>query len=126
MPLGGGRVGYYFPHDEFYVDGLREAIRFVCETAPVGATIAHETPGAARYYLERYNRTDLQSRVLSAADFHLEDELKKPAYIIVQRGRTYFENQDKIKQVRSLLSKVYEVKVEGESAAEVYATQQSQ
>ncbi|HEX8653412.1 MAG TPA: glycosyltransferase family 39 protein [Pyrinomonadaceae bacterium] len=123
--LGGGRVGYYFPHDEFYDDGLREAIRFVCENAPAGATIAHETPGAARYYLEKYNRTDLESRVLSAADFYLEDELKKPAYIIVQSGRTYFENQDKLREVRATLPKVYEVKVEGVSAAEVYATQQS-
>jgi hypothetical protein len=124
--LGKGRVGYYFPHDEFYDDGLREAIRFVCENAPQGAAIAHETPGVVRYYLEQYGRTDLQSRVLSATDFHLEEVLNKPAYIIVQRGRTYFENQDKVKQVRATLPKVYEVKVEGASAAEVYATQQSQ
>ncbi|MGB7926486.1 MAG: glycosyltransferase family 39 protein [Pyrinomonadaceae bacterium] len=124
--LGGGRVGYYFPHDEFYDDGLREAIRFVCERAPQGATIAHETPAVARYYLAKYGRTDLQSRVLSAADFKLEDELKRPAYIIIQRGRTYFENQDKIKEARARLSLVYEVNVEGASAAEVYATQQSQ
>jgi hypothetical protein len=121
--LGGGRVGYFFPHDEFYDDGLREAIRFVCETAPQGALIVHETPGAVRYYLNQCGRTDLQSRVLSAADFHLEDVLTMPAYIIVQRGRTYFENQDKIKQVRAILPKVYEVKVEGASAAEVYAMQ---
>ena len=43
--FGGGRVGYFFPHDEFYDDGLREAIEFICKTAPQGATIAHETPG---------------------------------------------------------------------------------
>ena len=125
--LGGGRVGYYFPHDEFYDDGLREAIRFVCETAPQGATVAHETPGVARYYLAQYGRTDLQSRVLSAADFDLEEELKRPeTYIIIQRGRTYFENQDKIKAVRAGLTLVYEVKVEGATAAEVYATQRGQ
>jgi predicted membrane-bound dolichyl-phosphate-mannose-protein mannosyltransferase len=124
--LGGGRVGYYFPHDEFYDDGLREAIRFVCERAPHSATIAHETPAAVRYYLAQCGRTDLQSRVLSAADFKLEDELKRPAYIIIQRGRTYFENQDKIKEARARLPLVYEVKVEGASAAEVYATRQGQ
>jgi hypothetical protein len=121
--LGGGRAGYYFPHDEFYDDGLREAIRFVCQTAPQGGAIAHETPAVVRYYLEQYGRTDLQSRVLSAADFKLEDELNKPTYIILQRGRTYFENQEKLAQVRATLPKVYEVKVEGASAAEVYATQ---
>jgi hypothetical protein len=125
-PLGGGRVGYYFPHDEFYDDGLREAIRFICETAPQGAAIAHETPVAVRYYLEKYGRTDLRSRVFSAADFKLEEALKEPTYIIVQRGRTYFENQEKIKEVRATWPKVYEVKVVGATAAEVYATQQGQ
>ncbi len=124
--LGGGRIGYYFPHDEFYDDGLREAIGFVCSTAPPGALIVHETPGVARYYLEQCGRTDLQSRVLSASDFRLENVMTVPAYIILQRGRTYFENQDKIKQVRASLQKVYEVKVEGASAAEVYATQPRQ
>jgi hypothetical protein len=120
--LGGGRIGYYFPHDEFYDDRLREAILFVCQTAPRGATIAHETPGVARYYLAKYGRTDLQSRVLSAADFKIE-ELKGPVYIIVQRGRTYFENQEKIKEARATLPLIHEVKVKGATAVEVYTTQ---
>ena len=94
--LGGGRVGYYFPHDEFYDDGLREAIRFVCETAPHGATIAHETPGVARYYLAKYGRTDLRSRVLSAADSSLRG-LKRPETNHHPARANLFENQDKIK-----------------------------
>ena len=32
--LAADKVGYYFPHDEFYDDGLREALQFVCEKAP--------------------------------------------------------------------------------------------
>jgi hypothetical protein len=32
-------------------------------------------------------------------------------------GRAYFENQDKIKQVRGLLPKVYKLKVAGVRAA---------
>ena len=117
--LGGGRMGYYFPHDEFYDDGLREALRFVCESAPQGATVVHETPGVVRYYLEKYNRPDLQSRVLSDRSLSIED-LPQPAYVIVQRGRTYFENREKLASVRARFQKVHEVLVEGASAVEVY------
>jgi transposase len=120
--LGANVAGYYFPHDEFYDDGLREAIRYVCETAPQGATVLHETPGVARYYLQKFGRTDLQSRVLSDAKLNLADA-PKPAYIIIQRGRTYFENQQKITEARARLPKVHEVYVWGAQAAEVYALQ---
>jgi hypothetical protein len=117
--LGGGRGGYYFPHDEFYDDGLREAIAFVCQTAPPGAAIVGETPAVFRYYLERMGRTDLRSHVLSDARFELAT-VEKPAYIIIQSGRTYFENRDKMKEVRERHQKVFDVQVRGESAAEVY------
>jgi dolichyl-phosphate-mannose-protein mannosyltransferase len=117
--LGHGRVGYFFPHDEFYDDGLREAIEFVCKTAPQGATIAHETPGVVGYYLEKLGRKDIQSRVLSDANFKLADATPQ-AYIILQRGRTYFENQEKMKEVRTSFKKVYEGLVENVIAVEVY------
>ncbi|HEY0547127.1 MAG TPA: glycosyltransferase family 39 protein [Pyrinomonadaceae bacterium] len=121
--VGSGRAGYFFPHDEFYDDGLREAIRFVCDDAPQGATIAHETPGVARYYLQKFGRSDLQSRVLSDAKFNLADA-PKPSYIIIQRGRTYFENRQKIAEARARLPKVNEVFVQGVKAAEVYKAQE--
>ena len=118
--LGAGRAGYYFPHDEFYDDGLREAIRYVCEHAPRGATIVHETPGVARYYLRKYGRTDLQSRTLSDPQLGVQNA-PRPAYFIIQRGRTYFENRDDMAQVRAECTKVYEGFVDGVSAVEVYA-----
>jgi hypothetical protein len=117
--LGGGRVGYFFPHDEFYDDGLREAIDYVCKNAPPGATIVHETPGVVGYYLEKFGRTDLKSRVLSDSSLKLED-LPSPTYIILQRGRTYFENQEKMNEVRGSYRKVYEGLVENVAAVEVY------
>jgi hypothetical protein len=117
--LGGGRVGYLFPHDEFYDDGLREAIEFVCKNAPQGSAIAHETPGVVGYYLEKFGRTDLDSRILSAKDFNLA-EISQPTFIIIQRGRTYFENQEKMKTVRATFEKVFEVRVQDTVAAEVY------
>jgi hypothetical protein len=120
--LAADKVGYYFPHDEFYDDGLREAIQFVCEKAPQGAIIAHETPAATRYYLERFGRSDLNSQVISMPEFQVGN-VSGPAYIIVQRGRTYFENREEIALVRSTFKKLYEERVNGIVAAEVFANQ---
>jgi 4-amino-4-deoxy-L-arabinose transferase-like glycosyltransferase len=117
--FGGGRTGYFFPHDEFYDDRLREALRFIAENAPPNASVAHETPAATRYYLEQYGRTDLTSHSISDPQFKLE-EAGRPLYVIVQRGRTYFENRDKVKEVRMRGAKVYEGFVNGVTAVEVY------
>ena len=117
--LAADKVGYFFPHDEFYDDGLREAIKFVCDSAPQGAVIAHETPAATRYYLERFNRTDLNSKAMSAPEFDVSN-MSGPAYFILQRGRTYFENRDKLAFIRANFKKVHEVSVNGLRAAEVF------
>jgi hypothetical protein len=118
--LGTGRAGYYFPHDEFYDDGVREALRFICDTAPQGSIVANETPGVARYYLEKFGRADLQSRPLSDRNFNLADA-NAPIFVLVQRGRTYFENQEKVKEMRASFQKIYEVNIQGARAAEIYA-----
>ena len=120
--LAAGRDGYYFPHDEFYDDGLREAIKFVSDIAPQHSIIAHETPAVTRYYLEKFSRPDLNSRVTSSADFD-PTKLASPTYVIVQRGRTYFENREKIDFIRANFKKVYEVKITGATAAEVFVNQ---
>jgi hypothetical protein len=117
--LAADKVGYFFPHDEFYDDGLREAIKFVCDNAPQGAIIAHETPAATRYYLEQFRRSDLNSKAISAPDFD-PAKISGPAYFIVQRGRTYFENRDKLAFIGSNFGKIHEVSVKGMSAADVF------
>ena len=120
--LGRNHIGYFFPHDEFYDDGLREAIKFVCDVAPQSAIIAHETPAVTRYYLRRFGREDLKSQAISEPDFDVAN-LSGPAYIIIQRGRTYFENRDKISYVRTHFKKVHEEKVNGLTAAEVFVNE---
>ncbi|HWN10703.1 MAG TPA: glycosyltransferase family 39 protein [Pyrinomonadaceae bacterium] len=120
--LGRNHIGYFFPHDEFYDDRLREAILFVCRNAPEGAIIAHETPAVTRYYLREFGRTDLNSLAISAPEFN-PGNLSGPAYIIIQRGRTYFENREKISFVRSHFKKVHEEKVNGLIAAEVFVNE---
>jgi len=118
--LAASKVGYFFPHDEFYDDGLREAIKFVCDSAPPGAVIAHETPAVTRYYLEQFQRNDLNSKAISAPEFEVVN-ISGPAYFILQRGRTYFENRDKLAFIRANFKKVHEVSVNGLTAAEVFA-----
>ncbi len=117
--LGAGYATYFFPHDEFYDDGLNDAIGFVCERAPRNATIVTETPGAVRYYTEKLGRTDLQARVLSDPNFTVTESAT--TYVILQRGRTYFENQNKMKEVRDRFTLVYAGCIDGHTAAEVYA-----
>jgi Dolichyl-phosphate-mannose-protein mannosyltransferase len=117
-----GKAGYFFPHDEFYDDGLREAIKFACEQAPQGATIAHETPGVVRHYLGVFGRTDLNSQVISSAQFDVTSA-PGPVYVIAQRGRTYFENRDELAVVRAKFRKVHTVTIEGVTAAEVFVNQ---
>jgi 4-amino-4-deoxy-L-arabinose transferase-like glycosyltransferase len=120
--LAADKVGYFFPHDEFYDDGLREAIKFVCDTAPRGAIIGHETPAATHYYLEQFERADLNSKAISAPDFEVSN-IAGPAYFIVQRGRTYFENREKLGFIRTHYRKIHEVSINGMVAAEVFVNQ---
>lgn len=119
--LGAGKAGYFYPHDEIYDDGLREAIKFVCEKAPPGATLAHETTAATRYYLDQFRRADLNPKPISAKDFDPAN-IDGQAYIIVQPGRTYFENRDKLAFIRATFQKVHEVTIRGIPAAEVFVT----
>ncbi len=123
--LAPGKAGYFFPHDEFYDDGLREAIKFVCEAAPNGATMAHETPAVARYYLASFGRQDLKSQAISSHEFDVRSA-GGPVYVIVQRGRTYFENRDELDYVRANFERVHEVKIDGVTAAEVFVNHQPQ
>jgi len=120
--LAAGKAGYFFPHDEFYDDGLREAIKYVCEQAPTGATIAHETPGVTRHYLAVFGREDLQSRVISSTEFDVRSATG-PVYVTAQRGRTYFENEKELEHVRARFRLLHEVKIDGAGAVEVFVNQ---
>ena len=117
--LAADKAGFFFPHDEFYDDGLREAIKHVCAQAPQGATVAHETPGVVRHYLAVFERQDLVSHPVSAPDFNPANA-SGLVYVIAQRGRTYFENRDELNFVRANFRKIDEVKIDGYSAVEVF------
>jgi hypothetical protein len=73
----------------------------------------------ARHYLTSFGRADLKSRTISSNEFDARTA-EKPVYVIVQRGRTYFENREELDHVRAHFRRVHEVKVEGVSAVEVF------
>ena len=118
--LGRGRVGYFFPHDEFYDLGARESIRFVAETAPQGATLASEIPGVVEYYLERFYRPDIRSHIISQPSFSLSKE--PPDFVLLQRGRVYFENLKNFEFIEKNFAPVQSSVYEGAPAATVYST----
>ena len=94
----------------------------MCEQAPPGATIAHETPAVARHYLSVFERADLNSQVISSREFDVTSA-PGPVYVIVQRGRTYFENREELDVVRARFRRVHEVKIGAASAVEVFVNQ---
>jgi dolichyl-phosphate-mannose-protein mannosyltransferase/glycosyl transferase family 22 (putative mannosyltransferase) len=116
--LGGGRAGYFFPHDEFYDLGARESIRFIAETAPPGARMASEIPGVVEYYLERYKRPDIQSEIISQPSFTLSEG--RPDFVLLQPGRLYFENKDNYNLIEKSFPVVQSSVYEGAAAARVY------
>jgi len=118
--LGAGRAGYYFSEDEFYDHGLKDTAAYICAQAPPGTVIAHENPGAYSYYMEKCSRTDLKSVIISSPDFKLH-ESTQPTWAILEPGATYFENIDEIDYARTHWRKIYDVKVQGATAVEVYA-----
>ena len=116
--LGGGRIGYFFPHDEYYDVGARESIKFIAENAPPDATIISEIPGVVQYYLERFKRPDIHSEIMSQPDFELrKDNLN---YVILQRGRVYFENEGNFKYIETSFPRVQTSLYKGAAASEVF------
>ena len=116
--LGGNRVGYFFPHDEFYDLGARESIKYIAENAPPNATIASEIPGVVEYYLERFHRPDIHSRIMSQPDFKLKEGALD--FVLLQRGRIYFENEANFKYIETNFPLAQSSTYNGAAAAEVY------
>jgi hypothetical protein len=117
-PVSGGRTGFFFPHDEFYDLGARESIRYIAETAPYGARMASEIPGVVEYYLERFNRKDIRSEIISKPSFSLTESA--PDYVLLQRGRVYFENRENFQFIEKNFPVVQSSTYEGAASSTVY------
>lgn len=117
-PLGAGRVGYFFPHDEFYDAGLREALEQIAAEAPPGAYVGGETPSVFRYYFRRIGRPDL--RYFNLSDSAEMNHAITSAYVIVQDGRRYFENMAFIQALAARAQPIHSIRIGGGIAARVY------
>ncbi len=122
--LGGGRIGYFFPHDEFYDLGARESIRYIAENGAPGARMASEIPGVVQYYMERYNRPDIRSEVLSRSRFDVTEGL--PDFVLLQRGRLYFENREIVHFIETNYPVVQSSIYSGAPASQVFRVARKQ
>src|SRR5260370_32219128 len=118
-PLGLGRTGYYFPHDEFTDAGLRPTICKICNEAPADAAVGGEAQPVFAYYFHQCGRDDLHYFTLS--DAHRET-LPPSTYLVVEDGRKYFENISFIETITSDQAPVWTTAIDGVPAATVYRT----
>jgi len=103
--------------DEFYDLGARESIKYIADTAPRGARMASEIPGVVEYYLQIYNRPDIQSEILSQPSFTLSEG--RPDFVLLQPGRLYFENKENYNFIEKNFPVVQSSTYEGATASEV-------
>ncbi|HWN98594.1 MAG TPA: glycosyltransferase family 39 protein [Blastocatellia bacterium] len=116
--FGRSRIGYFFPHDEYYDLGARESIRYIADNAAPEARMASEIPGVVLYYLERYSRPDIRSETLSQPGFSLDEG--RPDFVLLQRGRVYFENRENFKFIDGNFPVVQSSNYDGSPAARVF------
>ena len=117
-PLGLGRTGYFFPHDEMNDMGLREVVAQISEHAPRGAAVGGATAPVFNYYFHRFGRQDL--RYFDFPD-QAEAMAAQPApYLVVQEGRKYFENFFFLQKVEADQKPVLTVQIDAAEAVRVY------
>lgn len=83
-------VGSYFPHDEFYDGGVRDAAREIARLAKPQARVASETPGLFEHYTRLAGRNDLA--FISLSDEEALKQLGAGDIVVVARGRRYLTN----------------------------------
>jgi hypothetical protein len=118
-PLGLGRTGYYFPHDELDDIGLRPAVRQMCDSIPAGSPVVSEALPVVTYYFHQCGRDDLHYYDLSKI---APQSLPASAYFIVQEGRKYLDNFSTVRRLEAEESPASTVIIGRAQAAKVYRT----
>ncbi|HXK62392.1 MAG TPA: glycosyltransferase family 39 protein [Acidobacteriota bacterium] len=116
--IGGGKskAGSYFPHDEFYDLGLREAVAHVAQSGPHSSAIYSDADDLVRYYAKRFGRTDLRQASLCRE----EPRESATSYVLVQDGRRYFENAERIQRIERTFLPEKEVRIGESTAVRIY------
>jgi hypothetical protein len=114
---GQAKWGYYFPQDDFYDAGLREAIAHIAGEAPQGESVLAATPAAFQYYSSVFHRPDL--RFLTMADRSLRIQ-PDGMYWICQDYRQYYENSYLMAFAPAELKRLFASRVMGLTSVNVY------
>ncbi|MFN2493538.1 MAG: phospholipid carrier-dependent glycosyltransferase [Pyrinomonadaceae bacterium] len=118
LGAGGGKQGYYFPHDEFYDASMREVMFEIARRAKPEAKVASESTSLASYYARRANRPDLVSVFLS--DPNAVDQLNEGDFVIDARGRRYFSNESVISALNQSNTPTFRTSLGSTPSASVY------
>ncbi|HKC62291.1 MAG TPA: glycosyltransferase family 39 protein [Pyrinomonadaceae bacterium] len=118
--IGGGvaRAGDYFPHDDFYDAPMRDSLQEIARRARPQARVASETPGLAQFYAERSGRSDL--KFVSLSDPAALREFEAGDFLVIERGRRYFSNDELIKRLNESAKPTFSISVGETKAADVY------
>lgn len=116
--LGGGRAraGQWFPPDEVYDLGARDAASYICRVAPRGARLAASDPMGMGFYADAFGRKDLEIVPLFDPDY----KIRSGDFLMVQESRRYFETDGLIDLVRKIRRPARVVRIDGLVTAEVY------
>lgn len=92
-------AGDFFPHDEFYDSGVRDAAREAALLAPPGARVASETPELLQHYARLAGRDDLTS--VSLSDPAARAAMREGDIVVTAPGRRYFSNSALLARLRA-------------------------
>lgn len=116
--LGGGQAnaGRFFPPDEVYDLGVREAVRYVCRVAPRGARLAASDPRGVDYYTHQLDRRDLKVVPLFDPNY----KIAPGDFLLIQDSRRYFETSSLIDLIEKTRRPAYTRRIDGLAVAQIY------
>lgn len=116
--FGGGKanVGRFFPPDEVYDLGVREAAEYVCRVAPPGARLAASDPMGMGYYTHMFGRTDLKVLPLFDPNY----KVRPGDFLLIQGSRRYYETNALINLIEKIRRPLYVRRIDGLVVAKVY------
>jgi hypothetical protein len=124
--IGGApeRVRWWFPHCDFYDVGLREAVEWVCDHAPVeGAQLRADPDAAAALYGAECRRAPLE--VTGLADTYPPCRPGRACYQILQLSRTDFGTLKLFETLHASGPPNAVVRVRGIDVAEIYGPERA-
>jgi hypothetical protein len=127
--IGGGEKNkaYFFPHDEIYDTGIREATAFISQIAPKNSMIACDAPNAVNFYLQLFKRSDITIIELSKPTTLkiLQNNNENTIFVIDQIGRHYFSNHHCLLYIYDNYLLIKKININGINTTKIYKSPQT-